>query len=166
MAIEPGFESFYAASHDRLVGQLFALLGDLHEAEDVVQEAFARASFRWSSICRYDAPEAWVRRVALNLATSNLRRARRQLRPLARMGPPPDAPAVTADRVDVHRAMGRLGIRHREVLVLHYVAGLPVDEVGRELRLPTGTVKSRLARARTALARELGIAHQEAGIAR
>jgi hypothetical protein len=61
MAIEPEFESFYAASHDRLVGQLFALLGDLHEAEDVVQEVFARASFRWSSICRYDAPEAWVR---------------------------------------------------------------------------------------------------------
>ena len=149
MAIEPEFESFYAASHDRLVGQLFALLGDLHEAEDVVQEAFARASFRWSSICRYDAPEAWVRRVALNRATSNLRRARRQLRSLARMG-----------------AMGRLGIRHREVLVLHYVAGLPVDEVGRELRLPTGTVKSRLARARTALARELGVAHQEAGNAR
>ena len=166
MAIEPGFESFYAASHDRLVGQLFALLGDLHEAEDVVQEAFARASFRWSSICHYDAPEAWVRRVALNRATSNLRRARRQLRSLARLGPPPDVPAVTADRVDVHRAMSRLGIRHREVLVLHYVAGLPVDEVGRELRLPTGTVKSRLARARTALARELGVAHQEAGNAR
>jgi RNA polymerase sigma-70 factor, ECF subfamily len=166
MAIEPEFESFYAASHDRLVGQLFALLGDLHEAEDEVQEAFARASFRLVLDLPLRRARSVGPRVALNRATSNLRQARRQLRSLARMGPPPDVPAVTADRVDVHRAMGRLGIRHREVLVLHYVAGLPVDEVGRELRLPTGTVKSRLARARTALARELGVAHQEAGNAR
>jgi RNA polymerase sigma-70 factor (ECF subfamily) len=52
--------------------------------------------------------------------------------------------------------MRRLRPRHREVLVLHYVAELPLDEVARELRLPLGTVKSRLNRARRALAEQLG----------
>jgi RNA polymerase sigma factor (sigma-70 family) len=52
--------------------------------------------------------------------------------------------------------MRRLAPRHREVLVLHYVAELPLDEVARQLRLPVGTVKSRLSRARNALAEQVG----------
>src|SRR6266545_284700 len=46
--------------------------------------------------------------------------------------------------------------RHREVLVLHYLADLPVEEIGRVLKIPAGTVKGRLFRARSALERELG----------
>jgi RNA polymerase sigma-70 factor, ECF subfamily len=62
------FEAFYLANYGRVVGQLYALLGDLPEAEDVVQEAFARASQRWPRLQTYQAPEAWVRRVAFALA--------------------------------------------------------------------------------------------------
>jgi DNA-directed RNA polymerase specialized sigma24 family protein len=51
-------------------------------------------------------------------------------------------------RVAVNQALG-LAQRHREVLVLHYVAELPLDEVARQLRLPLGTVKSRLSRAQS-----------------
>ena len=75
---------------------------------------------------------------------------------LARHRPPPDVPAASADHLDLHRALGRLAPRHREVLVLHYVAELPLDEVARQLRLPLGTVKSRLHRARGALAEQVG----------
>jgi predicted RNA polymerase sigma factor len=46
--------------------------GDLHEAEEVVQEAFARASVRWTRLRDYDVPEAWAHRVALNLAVALL----------------------------------------------------------------------------------------------
>jgi RNA polymerase sigma-70 factor (ECF subfamily) len=135
---------------------VFALLGDLHEAEDVTQDAFAKASFHWKRISAYDQPEAWVRRVAFNLAYNRTRRARRWLVALARIGPPEHVPAVSADRLDLHRAMRRLAPRHCEVLVLHYVAELPLDEVARQLRLPLGTVKSRLSRARKALAEQFG----------
>jgi Sigma-70 region 2 len=45
-----GFEAFYAASYQRVVGRVYALLGDLAEAEDVTQDAFAKASFHWSRI--------------------------------------------------------------------------------------------------------------------
>jgi hypothetical protein len=48
------FDDFYAATYARLVGQLYAVTGDLAEAEDVVQEAFARAVIRWPRIRGYD----------------------------------------------------------------------------------------------------------------
>ena len=64
------FDRFYAAAFARLVGQLAVVTGDRHEAEDVVQEAMARASLQWARLRTYDAPEAWVRRVALNLAVA------------------------------------------------------------------------------------------------
>ena len=120
------------------------------------QDAFAKASLHWKRIAGYDQPEAWVRRVAFNQAYNSTRSARRWLAVVARHGPPPNVPAATADRVDLHRALRRLPQRHREVLVLHYVAELPLDEVARQLRLPLGTVKSRLNRARRALAEQLG----------
>jgi len=84
MRSDGDFDAFYQASYHRLVGQLTILTGSLEDAEDAVQEAFARASTRWARLRDYDAPEAWVRRVAFNLATSGLRRARRQLAALAR----------------------------------------------------------------------------------
>jgi RNA polymerase sigma factor (sigma-70 family) len=66
-------------------------------------------------------------------------------------------PAATAEVVDMVAALRRLPLRQREVLVLFYVVELPVEEIGRQLRLPVGTVKSRLARGRTALARLLDV---------
>jgi RNA polymerase sigma-70 factor (ECF subfamily) len=155
MASTEGFEAFYAATVERLLGQLLPVTGDLHEAEEVVQEAFARASVRWTRLRDYDAPEAWVRRVAFNLALNELRRARRFVAALARVGPPADVPALAADDLDLIAGLGRLPLRHRQVLVLHHLADLPVEQVARELGIPIGTAKSRLRRAREALAREL-----------
>jgi RNA polymerase sigma-70 factor, ECF subfamily len=72
-------------------------------------------------------------------------------------------PAVSADRLDVHHAMVRVPARQREVLVLAYVAGLSLEEIAVQLRLPMGTVKSRLARGRRALAEQLGETYQGIG---
>jgi RNA polymerase sigma-70 factor, ECF subfamily len=51
-----GFDEFYSAAFGRLVGQLFLVTGSVHEAEDVVQEAMARAAERWRKIEAYDVP--------------------------------------------------------------------------------------------------------------
>lgn len=157
------FEPFYEASYRRLVGQVFALLGDVEEAEDVTQDAFARAWLHWGRIRAYDSPEAWVRRVAFNHAHNSARRARRQLAALTRHGLAPEAPALSADRLDVHHAMTRVPLRQREVLVLAYVAGLSLEEIAAQLRLPIGTVKSRLARGRQTLTEQLGEAYEGIG---
>jgi RNA polymerase sigma-70 factor, ECF subfamily len=157
------FEDFYQASYPRLVGQLTVMTGSLEDAEDAVQEAFARASTRWARLRGYEAPEAWVRRVALNLATSGLRRTRRQLAALPRMGTATAEPPGSTERLAIEAGLRRLPLRHRQVLVLHYGADLPVEEVARQLRVPTGTVKSRLARARAALGAYLEEAQEEPG---
>jgi len=92
MAELAGFDEFYAGAYRRVVGQVFALLGDLAEAEDATQEAFAKASLHWGRIAAYDQPEAWVRRVAFNHAYNSTRRARRWLKAMARHGPPAHVP--------------------------------------------------------------------------
>ena len=97
MADTEGFEEFYLATVGRLLGQLFPVTGDLHEAEEVVQEAFARASTRWARLRDYDVPEAWVRRVAMNLAADRHRRHHRQVAAMQRAGPPPSVPPVSVE---------------------------------------------------------------------
>jgi RNA polymerase sigma-70 factor (ECF subfamily) len=134
---------------------LAAVTGDLHEAEDVVQEAMARAASRWARLRAYEAPEAWVRRVAFNLAVSGHRRARRRLTALLRLGPPAPVPPVSVDALALADALQGLTLAHRQVVVLYYLADLPIEQVAAELRVPVGTVKARLARARGALAARL-----------
>ena len=149
---DDGFASFYASSYRRLLGQLFAVTGDLAEAENVLQEAYARAFARWSRVGDYDLPEAWVRRVAINLAAMAERSLRRRARALLRLGPPPLVPELSPDLLDLRDALAALPLGQRQVIVRHHLVGLPVEEVARELRLAPGTVKSRLARGRAAMA--------------
>jgi RNA polymerase sigma-70 factor (ECF subfamily) len=152
---ERGFEEFYASSYGRLVVQVLAVTGNLADAEDAVQEAFARASVRWGRIGGYDLPEAWVRRVAFNLALTGLRRARRIREVLSRAPAAAPAPPLPADSLALVEALKALPVAFRQVLALHYLADLPVERVAGELGIPVGTAKSRLARAREALARHL-----------
>jgi RNA polymerase sigma-70 factor, ECF subfamily len=154
---DSSFEEFFAATYGRLVGLLFAFLHDQAQAEDAVQDAFASALLRWRTLRSYHDPEAWVRKVAFRRAIDHHRRNRRQLRALLRLGPPPPLPAVGADHVDLVRALHKLPVAQREVLVLHHVAELAVEQVAAELGVPIGTVKSRLVRGRAALAHYLGV---------
>jgi RNA polymerase sigma-70 factor, ECF subfamily len=156
MGVGESFDAFYAAGFARVVGQVALVIGDRSEAEDVTQEAFARASLHWSRLCRYDRPEAWVRRVALNLAVNRARSTRRRLLVQGRANLPAPPAAVSEEALVVAEALRALAPTHRQVLVLHYLLDLPVEEIAREVGAPVGTVKSRLARGRQALAARLG----------
>ena len=156
MRDEREFEDFYAAVFDRLVGQLYLVTGNLQDAEDVVQEALTRAAVHWSRLRDYEVPEAWVRRVAMNLASDGFRRARRRLVVAARLRPGPDPGPSPLDTMAVTEALRSLPLDQRKVVVLHHLLDLPVAQVAAELRVPVGTVKSRLARARGAMAARLG----------
>jgi RNA polymerase sigma-70 factor, ECF subfamily len=150
---ERDFGEFYVSNYGRLVVQVFAVTGNLADAEDAVQEAFARASVRWGRVGGYDSPEGWVRRVALNLAFTGLRRARRLLEVPSRTPAPPPVPPLPADSLGLVEALKALPLPFRQVLVLHYLADLPVERVAGELDIAVGTAKSRLARARAAFVR-------------
>jgi RNA polymerase sigma-70 factor (ECF subfamily) len=152
---EERFEEFYDAVYGRLVGQLFLVTGELHDAEDAVQEALTRAAARWARLREYEVPEAWVRRVAMNLATDGFRRARRRLAVAVRLRPTADPDPPTLDGLAVTAALRALPLAQRKAVVLHHLLDLPVDRVAVELGVPVGTAKSRLARARRALAASL-----------
>ena len=149
---EADFDTFYAASAPRLVRQLHAMTGELAEAQDCVQEAYARAWQRWGTVCSYDAPEAWVRQVAWRLAVSRFRRARVGRGLLRRQGPAPDVPALSPDRVALVTALRQLPEAQRRAVVLHHLGDLSVAQVAAETGSPEGTVKARLSRGRAALA--------------
>jgi RNA polymerase sigma-70 factor (ECF subfamily) len=153
---EEDFRRFYEAAFGRIAGQLFVVTGDLQDAEDLTQEAFARASVRWSRLRTYDLPEAWVRRVALRLATDRFRRARRGLAALRRLDPEPRVPAVSVEALALAEELRALPLAWRKAIVLHHLAGMPVQEAARTLGVPAGTVKTWLARGRRALAERLG----------
>ena len=153
MSGEPdGFEQFYAASSARVLRALHALTGDLAEAQDVVQEAYARAWQRWPTIRAYDVPEAWVRQVAWRLAVSRARRAKVGLGKLRRHGLPPDVPGLEPDHVALVTALREIPAEQRRAVVLHHLVGLSVAEIATECGVPDGTVKARLSRGRKALA--------------
>ncbi|GLH96007.1 SigE family RNA polymerase sigma factor [Phytohabitans aurantiacus] len=148
----------YRAHYRRLVGQLYALTRDLSEAQDVVQEAYARALARPARFLEVQDPEKWLRTVAMNAARTRYRR-RWVLDRLLLAGrvhrPDETVPGMSPDRVALVEALRRLPRRTREAIVLHHIADLPVDEVAAALGVSAGTVKSRLSRGRAALARLL-----------
>jgi RNA polymerase sigma-70 factor, ECF subfamily len=155
MAGRGSFDEFYAGAVGRLVGQLFPVTGDLYEAEEVVQEAFTRAAARWQRLRDYDLPEAWVRRVAMNLAADRARNLRRRARAMRRLQAPPEALPASVEAIALAEALRTLPVRQRQVLVLHYLVDLQVEEIAQTLGMPPGTVKSLLSRGRHALAAKL-----------
>ncbi|MGD0594289.1 MAG: SigE family RNA polymerase sigma factor [Acidimicrobiales bacterium] len=160
MATTDEFGELYEQSRERLAGQLYALTGDEHGAVDLVQEAFARTWAKWDRIATYDDPEAFVRRVAFNLAKNQWRRVKRTL---LRASPPDRAEATAdpAEHQDLVAALLTLSIHEREAIVLHYLAGQSIDEIAKDLSVPTGTVKSWLARGRVHLAQRLSVEDPE-----
>ena len=153
----------FEGSYRRLVAQLIGVTGDRSEAEEAVQEAFARAVAAGAGWGEVANPEAWLRTVALNVLRTKARRHAllRRLTPL--LPEPATVPGVSEDHVPLITAMRTLPRDQREVLALHYFADLPVAEIATELDIPAGTVKSRLKRGREALARLLPSESEEVG---
>jgi RNA polymerase sigma-70 factor (ECF subfamily) len=158
------FDTFYAATVQRVVHHVYAVCGDLAEAQDVTQEAYVRAWQRWSTLADYDDPEAWVRTVAWRLAANRWRSLRRWLAARTRLGLPQPVPGPTPDRIALIVSMRRLSEPQRRVVVLHYLHDMPVAEVARSTGMPVGTVKVYLARARAALAALLETETEDADV--
>ena len=145
----------FAASYRKLVVQLYGIVGNAFEAEDLVQEAFVRAYAAGPRFTRVDNPEAWLRTTAVNLYRNRWRKMRNFARIKHRLAEPPDLPGIDAN-IEVVAALRQLPENQRVVLVLHYFADRQVQQIAEELGIAEGTVKSRLSRGRDALAVLLG----------
>lgn len=146
------FDALYAGSFRRLVAQIYAMCGNLAEAQDCVQEAFVRAWDRRRVLDIEQSPEAWVRTVAYRLAVSRWRRAQRALRPPDRSQVKEGPLEPDASRIALIRALQQLPADQRRAIVLHHLCDVPVRDIATETGVPVGTVKARLSRGRAALA--------------
>ena len=158
------FERLYRRSFIRIRATLVAMLRDQADADDCAQEAFVRAFRAWPQ-WRPEAPaEAWVHRIAINVAVSHRRRRRLTsvLHDLLR-SPDRDPSAAVADRSDLMRALQALPPRQAAAIVLRHLHGYSNREIAAALDVPERTVASRLAaaRARLALAVHRDVADQK-----
>jgi RNA polymerase sigma-70 factor (ECF subfamily) len=148
------FEAFYAAAWSGLLRPLVLVTTNRADAEDVLQEAFVKASADWSRVSRLQDPAAWVRRVAINRAIDVHRRRGRQ-HGVYRQVAERDVAPTEAISLEVADALRTLPPTERQVLVCHYLLSMPVGEIAEELNRPSGTVKAQLVRARQRLAEQL-----------
>jgi RNA polymerase sigma-70 factor (ECF subfamily) len=136
------FDEFCRRLYPRLVGALILQSGDRPVAEEIAQEALARAWERWRTVSLMDEPGGWVFRVALNLSHSQFRRRGAERRASRKTAVAPAAPPDQADAVAVRAAVSRLPSRQRTAVVLRYFADLGVDATAEAMRCRPGTVKA------------------------
>jgi RNA polymerase sigma-70 factor, ECF subfamily len=133
------------------------LLRDRSEAEDATQDCFVRAFRFIKSYKGRSKFTTWLLSIARNCAVDEMRRGgrRRRIEQKLQVSRPGRSPEHTS-RIEVREALQHLSPELREPVVLIDMLGLSYTEAGRVLGSPTGTVKSRVHRARTTLARFLG----------
>lgn len=121
-----------------------SLLRQSCDQEDAVQSALEKALRRRSSLRDESKLRGWMARILINECYAVLRAHKRE----TLVDTPPETPAPAGCDPDLYRFFSGLTEALRLPMVLHYVEGYPLEEVARALRLPIGTVKSRLARGR------------------
>lgn len=143
----------------------FLILGDKHEAEDVLQEVFIQVyRFLHTYNPQKGAFTTWLYRITVNQSIKRKRKRRVMVVPLDGLTStfsPQSQSGIDdfADSDEIRQAIKRLCDQQRTVLILRYFSELSYEEISRILEVPIGTVKSRLARAIKALQRELSDGH-------
>lgn len=144
------YTGFFRAEYQAVVRTVELIVGDHETALDITQDAFARLYRHWKKVSRYENPGAWVRRSAINLAISHLRRRRVQERALGRLLPDPHDDTLRDP--GVLAAVRRLPPAQRAAVVLFYFEDQPTSEVARILDCSESTARVHLHKARSKLA--------------
>ena len=152
---DAAFAAWYRSEHPRLLAAMTVVTRDLHTAQDVTSEAFARALAAWTRVSAMESPTGWTYRVALNVARRRARRAALEQRLLRRMVPP-DAGLPEERSIELWDAVRALPPRARTAIALRYAAGLSEAEVATAMNVAVGTASATLSAARRTLAIALG----------
>lgn len=159
------FERYAAARWNSLVRAGVVLGCDVGQAEDLAQQTLLRCFISWSKVSGATNPDAYTYRILLNLYRDSRRRRWWGERPSAQLEEPlsPDHGELVAISHSLHRALADLGDDHRKVVVLRHLAQLSEVETAEVLGIAPGTVKSRLSRALTQLAKSPHLNDEPAG---
>lgn len=151
---------------DRLFGTLVQMLGSIHDARDVGQEAFLSAYEKLHTFRKEASFYSWLFRIAYNAAMTNRRKLKRRNNSsldanYERTGIEPSDPNPTIDPThqlrsqeniqQVRNALAQLAPDYRDALLMKEMEGMKYDEIADVLNCPLGTVRSRIHRARCEL---------------
>jgi len=144
---QQAFTQLAAVIGNRLHAVAYRILRDADLADDATQQALLSI---WQDLPQLRDPtrfDAWSYRLLVRACYVEARRARRWAPNLAVLTREPagnDVSGPVADRDQLERGFRRLSVDHRAVVVLFHYLDLPLEEIGRVLNVPTGTVRSRL----------------------
>jgi len=146
------FERFFVENYGALVRTLTVITTDAELAADAVQEAFQRAYVRWGRVGSYDAPAAWVRRVAINVSRDLIRSQTKRRRNEERAAPRElvEEPARRVDS-ELPGLLATLPERQRVAMALYYLEQLSVSQVATAMEISEGAVKYNLNQGREKL---------------
>lgn len=149
-----------AREADAMKRYAIALTGDVHTAEDLVQDCMERALRKWTLRRRGVPLRAWLFTMMRNLHVDGWRRAqRRKTESLETLASPPELPPTQENHVELNRLLARvfdLPEDQRLALLLVSVEGFTYAEAAQTLGVPEGTILSRVSRARAALREATG----------
>lgn len=160
---ELAWEALVRQFQARVFGIAFHYAGNAEDARDLAQEIFIRI-YRHLDLCRDEGMFVpWMIRISRNACIDHLRRKKARPAPadvavdemvhLQAPGPNPEEHSMAdARRQAIHLAFRKLTALNREVILLREILGLPLEEIASMLKIPLGTVKSRINRARIELA--------------
>lgn len=167
------FEEIYQLYHRRIYNAVYGMLSDPDDAQDVTQDVFMRLHDALPTLRADEAFSTYLYRIALNLCRDRARRKKRvrfqsmdtpradsegDVEPMEfpDTGKLPEETMANDELQNrVRQAVQTLSVDHKAVIVMHHFQGMEVNDIAGILKVPTGTVKSRLARGRDQLHRKL-----------
>ena len=167
------FEQIFQLYHRRIYNAVYGMLSDADEAQDVTQDVFLRLHDALPTLRADEAFSTYLYRIALNLCRDRARRKKRvrfqsidtprtddegssESMEFPDLGKLPEEIVNNEElQTRVREAVSTLSDDHKAVIVMHHFQGMEVNDIARILDVPTGTVKSRLARGRDQLHRKL-----------
>jgi RNA polymerase sigma-70 factor (sigma-E family) len=154
---EDGYVQYVAARQAHLRRVAYAICGDWHQADDLLQTALTKLYVAWPRIHQDGHEDAYVRQILVRANIDEHRRPwRREHVGLPEQDRPAREPLPAEERTALFEALQALPTMQRKVVVLRHWLGLSVAETAQELRIGEGTVKSHSSRGLAALRTVLG----------
>jgi RNA polymerase sigma-70 factor (sigma-E family) len=161
---DAAFSEFVRARRPHLRRVAYAVCGDWHRADDLVQTALVKLYVAWPRVRHDGREEAYVRRIIVRANVDEARRPwRRERSGVAGPDPVAREPLPVEERDELFEALQRLPPMQRRSVLLRHWLGLSVAETAAELRITEGTVKSHTSRGLAALQSSLGTGTAERG---
>jgi RNA polymerase sigma-70 factor, ECF subfamily len=156
--VKEDFDRLYRATYQRLFASLVLILRSPTAAEDAAQEGYLRAFKAWKSWKQEAPAEAWLYRIALNVAFTHRRRERLYEigEVIRRLGRPKETDPTAVMQPDLVRELRALPPKQSAALVLRHLHGFTNREIAAAIGIPERTVASRLAAAKAQLRIRLG----------